>query len=435
MNTDLSIPRKYYQKSTRINVSKCPRCQSTLVNEYLPYLILAQLPDKSKQYYLMGNKGGNICLDCQTIVLDYETFQDELDELEQITKFIVIGIINVESSIKIESSIEVESEYVPVTPFTNSIITFNKVNKKSKKHHYQKERKEWQIDNNLCLCGSGKTFNECCMRNNRINLPKPRIEDLSRVWFIEGVEDILAREMLDYFRDDIFSYLEEEFASDPEENANLLPIFVDEIHYNRFYSKNTRKLLLDQYELEIDISESELLSLKKVFPKILSTLKKEENSKSYHPFNSIMSCILMNNVPNITDQIPALLEFIKSLSPANRLSYSHWLISIGHHKPELLLPLLNEIIKMGIFDENVLIILSFIAKVNPDKVANLVPKLMNEDTMKGKYYFYRFLSSFAQKRPEILAPYVERLEKEVKTFSDVVELQECLSYYKGNIKK
>lgn len=192
---------------------------------------------------------------------------------------------------------------------------------------------------------------------------------------------------------------------------------------------------MEKYELQDIISKNELEAVKEFFPEMLTTLK-DETIDYNHPFRALFSCIFMNNIPNIADQSPDILDFIESLPSDRVLYYSHWLLNITSYHSELVIPLLDKIIDMGIDDENVLLVLSLLADDFPDKLIDLVPRVMMEPKNKYKYYTYRFLSSFAKKRPDVLTPYIEKLKEEQNTLTDSVSekfLQDCLSYYSQNI--
>jgi len=138
----------------------------------------------------------------------------------------------------------------------------------------------------------------------------------------------------------------------------------------------------------------------------------------------------MNNIHKIRDVIEDIIDVFIKAKPENRIYYSHLLISIAHDNPAALIPVLDEIINMGIDKDNVLVILAIIAEKFPERVIDLVPSIMSEYETKSYYYTYQFLAAVSLKRPDIIKPYLEKLKREQKVVTDPFEkanLDECIS--------
>jgi len=427
---DSIIPRRYYWATDVEDPIRCPQCQSELIVKYLSYLLIVQRSYGENDEFFVGNEGGAICPNCPTIVLKPEVFEDLAGvgiNDEPFIDFTVIGLIDT----KLMSNDHADP--VPVIPFTNSAISYRstpimteKISKKSRK----KRRRKSKIGrNDPCPCGSGVKYKKCCLGKKKLLAHRPSFENLVYDWSKEGLEKELEKDLPKYFRTEIFDNLLEMYEINPRENADILKILVNEIYLKKSCSIMAEETLERTFALQDTLSDEELESLREKFPRIFTVLKKNPDNV-HHPFTTILSCICMNNIHKIRDVIEDIIDVFIKAKPENRIYYSHLLISIAHDNPAALIPVLDEIINMGIDKDNVLVILAIIAEKFPERVIDLVPSIMSEYETKSYYYTYQFLAAVSLKRPDIIKPYLEKLKREQKVVTDPFEkanLDECIS--------
>lgn len=219
------------------------------------------------------------------------------------------------------------------------------------------------------------------------------------------------------------------YEMNPQEGAEVLELLVDEIYYDKPDSAFARQVLERNFSLRYDIADKELQSLRKVFPKIFETLTTNPNVV-FHPFQTVITCICMNNIHKIRDYIGNLLEIFHKAKPENRHHYSHWMIDLAYQEsPAVVLPVLDEIIALGVDDDNVLIVLSLVAENFPEKVIHLVPSIMNVFKIGNTYHTSQFFASLSLNAPETLVPYLETIEEArtvVKDHAEKEQLDECI---------
>jgi hypothetical protein len=93
---DLSIKRKMVWSKDVSNSKLCPQCSRELETQYQMYM-LAIKERKEVVPFLTGNDAGSFCLQCPTVVLDFDKFEQLASAATRDkynTTFAVIGVVN-----------------------------------------------------------------------------------------------------------------------------------------------------------------------------------------------------------------------------------------------------------------------------------------------------------------------------------------------------
>lgn len=422
---DITIPKTYYWNYDLIDPSNCPRCLSKLRTEHLSYyLIVNRHIYSDREEFIIGNNNGLICPNCPTIVLDYDFIQDKFfkNYEEPIEYFDIVGLVDTAS---MSNNPNDTTNVIPFKKIINDqLLILKRYNEKEAE--YRKNKKIGR--NDPCPCGSGLKYKKCCLRKEtrkpKENKAKNSLLKLSE----KEIELLLEKKISNNSRLKIFDHLQARFAIKPD-NEYILKIFIKEILLKNTCSTIAAESLRENYEQQDDVTNTELKVIKELLPEIFVVMKENPNNK-IHPFRAIISTLCMNNLNEIDDFIDDIIEVFIKTRVENRYYYSHLLIDIANYNTTFLLPILDEIINIGIYLENVLIILSLIAEKYPEKVIDLVPSIIDEPKNIGKYFTYRFLTELSIRKPESIRPYYEKLKEEKKLITDIIakeELEKCLS--------
>lgn len=92
---DLSIKRKMFWNNDVKGMELCPQCSKPLEVKYQTYMFAVK-EGRDLTPYLTGNDCGHFCLECPTVVLDYERFKKFVIAVTHQThvSFLVAGIVN-----------------------------------------------------------------------------------------------------------------------------------------------------------------------------------------------------------------------------------------------------------------------------------------------------------------------------------------------------
>ena len=92
---DLSIKRKMFWGNNVKGMELCPQCSKPLEVKYQTYVLVVK-EGRDLSPFLVGNDFGHFCLECPTVVLDYEGFKRFAVVATHQTdvSFLVAGIVN-----------------------------------------------------------------------------------------------------------------------------------------------------------------------------------------------------------------------------------------------------------------------------------------------------------------------------------------------------
>ena len=149
---DLSqAKRSYYSNESGLH--SCPECGSKLLEENCTILLLVK--SKSDEGEFMTNlSGSHFCNQCPVVVFD----NDKLEQAAKIAvrdknnlKYFIAGIVNLEAIPEEKKRLEIGSDDNPVPlvrflpDLTNTVISKKKLGR-----------------NEICTCGSGRKYKNCC---------------------------------------------------------------------------------------------------------------------------------------------------------------------------------------------------------------------------------------------------------------------------------
>jgi hypothetical protein len=157
-NIDLSIPRRRYY-SDECSLTTCPECGTYLVEENCTILISAK-SDSDGGEFMTNLAGSHFCKTCPVVVFDTDKVALAAKcgvRSDQNLRYIIAGIINLDSIPTEKSHLEIGGEGNPV-PLVRFLPDLNNqtVNNRPVISDKTIER------NDPCLCGSGKKYKKCC---------------------------------------------------------------------------------------------------------------------------------------------------------------------------------------------------------------------------------------------------------------------------------
>jgi hypothetical protein len=144
---DPALRRRMYWANHLKTPSACPECDGALTTEAHVYAIAAQEKGEITTF-ASSNEGGHFCAHCPVVVLDNAVFNEITKESPAITRFQVMGIIDVEHTTDRDIAI---AEFLTDKPAVRP-------------HHVVRSHHADKIGrNDLCPCNSGKKYKKCCM--------------------------------------------------------------------------------------------------------------------------------------------------------------------------------------------------------------------------------------------------------------------------------
>lgn len=138
------------------NSKICPRCGSSLEQEYQSYVMLVRIRNENEQF-AVGTDGGYFCPECPVVVLD----RDKFIELASVglesagyddssVELAVAGIVDMDAIPEDKKDKTLGTEYNPIP-----LVSF--LESKENAHGSKKTGR-----NQPCPCGSGKKYKKCC---------------------------------------------------------------------------------------------------------------------------------------------------------------------------------------------------------------------------------------------------------------------------------
>ncbi len=137
---DPAIRRRMYWAKSLKEPTICPECGAALSTEVHAYAIAAQEKGQISSF-AASNNGGHFCATCPVVVLDNDVFNEITKESPDITRFQVMGIIDVEHT---------TDKDIVITEFLTDKATVKNTDKIGR--------------NDPCPCKSGKKYKKCCMQ-------------------------------------------------------------------------------------------------------------------------------------------------------------------------------------------------------------------------------------------------------------------------------
>jgi hypothetical protein len=134
-----AIRRRMYWANSLKNPNACPECGGELTREAHAYAIAA-LENGQTTAFASSNDGGHFCSTCPVVVLDLDVFNQITEESPSISRYQVMGIIDVENT---------SDKDIAIAEFLTDKATV--------KHGDKIGR------NDPCPCKSGKKYKKCCM--------------------------------------------------------------------------------------------------------------------------------------------------------------------------------------------------------------------------------------------------------------------------------
>ncbi len=152
------IPRQMYWSNAVKNSKICPKCGSSLEQEYHSYIIIVQIKKETEQF-AVGTDGGYFCPECPVAVLDRDNFiklasvgLESSGYDDSSVELAVAGIVDMDAvpEDKHDQPLGTDDNPIPLVRFLESDTDTNSSGK---------------IRRNLpCPCGSGKKYKKCCGR-------------------------------------------------------------------------------------------------------------------------------------------------------------------------------------------------------------------------------------------------------------------------------
>lgn len=155
-----SIPRQMYWSTDVKNSKICPRCGSSLEQEYHSYVMLVRIKKEFEQF-AVGTDGGYFCPECPVVVLDRDNFirlasagLESAGYDDSSVELTIAGIVDMDAvpEDKRDKPLGAEDNPIPLVSFSES---------KADAYGSKKTGR-----NQPCTCGSGKKYKKCCGRLN-----------------------------------------------------------------------------------------------------------------------------------------------------------------------------------------------------------------------------------------------------------------------------
>lgn len=137
---DPAIRRRMYWANNLKTPSACPECGGLLAAEAHAYVIAAQEKGQISSF-AASNEGGSFCASCPVVVLDNAIFNEITKESPDITRYQVMGMIDVEKT---------TDDDIVIVEFLTDKATVKHTDKIGR--------------NDPCPCKSGKKYKKCCMQ-------------------------------------------------------------------------------------------------------------------------------------------------------------------------------------------------------------------------------------------------------------------------------
>jgi hypothetical protein len=135
---DPALARRMYWANNLKSPTTCPECDAELTTELHAYAIAAQERGEITSF-ATSNSGGHFCAVCPVVVLDNDVFNEITKKSPDITRFQVMGIIDIAHT---------TDDDIAITEF----LTDKPVVKQGEKVGR----------NDPCPCKSGKKYKKCC---------------------------------------------------------------------------------------------------------------------------------------------------------------------------------------------------------------------------------------------------------------------------------
>ena len=135
---DPALARRMYWANNLKTPTTCPECGAALTTELHAYAIAAQERGEITSF-ATSNSGGHFCASCPVVVLDNEVFNQITQESPDISRFQVMGMIDVEHT---------TDDDIAITEFLRDKVIVKSTDKVGR--------------NDPCPCKSGKKYKKCC---------------------------------------------------------------------------------------------------------------------------------------------------------------------------------------------------------------------------------------------------------------------------------
>ncbi|MFX0093223.1 MAG: hypothetical protein ACFFBD_15805, partial [Candidatus Hodarchaeota archaeon] len=246
---------------------------------------------------------------------------------------------------------------------------------------------------------------------------------------INQIIDELAKDLPPKDRSKRLQYIFAWNVNNPVQYAESLKILIDEIYYDRPGKKTASRCLIELFDWTVDPCSEHVRVLNTYFPRILELLRQEEAKYENSPMLSIVSSLTPNNYSTIKDYAKDLVDIFALSNAQKQEMFSHIIVDISSHNAELVLPILDSVTDLGLIEDNVLIILSHVAKLFPGHVKHLLPAIIEFFEKDNTYHSSQFFEGLSVMSPEILVPYLDIFKEKRKLVKDWFEqenLDKCI---------
>ncbi len=163
---NVSIEKYMYWSSEIGQNKKCPKCDTALKKQHVPYLVFVNGEEDS---LIMGNDAGSFCPKCPVVVLDADTIAEGLScaAPKQRFEFHVAGIINIDAipEEKKHLPLGTDDNPIPLVRFLNNVDKNNKTDRTMYSNSRVDEKRKLGR-NDSCHCDSGKKYKKCCLEED-----------------------------------------------------------------------------------------------------------------------------------------------------------------------------------------------------------------------------------------------------------------------------